>query len=111
MADEARDESQARKITPFKIIQAGEDTLDADNEVQFSDFRPRTVSADTPEEVIEPAPKDSSAPAPAPSPESTQTTEPQKSDNPVQAPADEGTGKPSQTKSGSQSSSSDQNPG
>lgn len=83
---------EPRKISPFKLINAGEDTVDEDGAVQFADFRPRVVPADTPDEIDQPAPKDESAPAPAPSSESTQTTAPQKSDTTVPTPAEEGDG-------------------
>lgn len=85
MPDEAQ---EPRKISPFKLINAGEDTVDEDGAVQFADFRPRVVPSDTPDEIVTPAPKDESAPAPAPSSESTQTTEPQLQETTVHAPVE-----------------------
>lgn len=94
------------KITPFKLINAGEDTLDEDGAVQFADFRPRVVPSDTPDEIVEPAPKDVSAPVPAPSSESTQTTAPRMQDTTVPAPAEEGDGLPSPSGTSKSTSSS-----
>jgi hypothetical protein len=57
---------KARKITPFRVMRRGEDSIDSENEVVFSDFSPRVVPADFPDEELT-VPKDVSAPAPAPS--------------------------------------------
>lgn len=111
MPDEAH-EDEATKITPFKIIRPGEDTVDLDDEVQFADFRPRVVPSDTPdEEPVEMAPKAVSAPAPAPSPESTQTTVQKASEELAQQLADSDAGGSSVSESGKRDSSSVQKSG
>lgn len=113
MSDEAEQQEEltepedaATKLNPFKIINAGEDTLDGDD-VVFADFRPKIIPSDTPDEIVDPAPKASSAPAPAPSSESTQTIVQRASEELVQELADEDGGQPNPTESSSQASSSD----
>jgi len=95
-------------LNPFRVIRRGEDTLGADGEnVVFSDFSPRVMSADQPElEVEVTVPKEGSAPEPAPSSESKEVIEPKRSETPAPAPADEGAGKPSLTVPGKLTSSS-----
>lgn len=102
MTDEASD---AKKITPFKMISRGEDSVDREDDIIFADFSPRIVPADTPEEPVV-VPKDEYAPAPAPSLESTEKTEPLKSDKPAPAPASKDDGKVSPAGNGKQDSSS-----
>lgn len=89
--DEEVDLSDARQVTPFKVIRRGEDSIDNDDRVTFSDFSPRVVPADTPEEIV--VPKAVSAPEPAPSQESTQTPVQTSSEPTVQTPANKGPGK------------------
>lgn len=104
MTDEARDEP--RTISPFKIIQRGEDTVDGDENLIFSDFRPHVMGADVVIEDDLPAPKGVSVPEPAPSSGSDQTTVQTMSENPVQALADEADGVPSPSVDLKQTSSS-----
>lgn len=59
---------KARKITPFRVMRRGDDTVDADNDVVFSDFSPRVLPADFPDEEVT-VPKDVFAPQPAPLPD------------------------------------------
>jgi hypothetical protein len=102
------DLSNAREITPFKIINRGEDTLSGTN-VVFSDFSPKVLPADAPDEVEEiPVPKEESAPEPAPSSESTETPVQEKSEKPAQAPVNKEDGK---SEAGSPTSSSSQKSG
>jgi hypothetical protein len=98
-------EDTATKLTPFKLINAGEDTLDGDD-VVFADFRPKVVPSDTPDQIVQPAPKASSAPAPAPSSESTQTIAQRASEELAQELAEEEDGLPSPSESSLQTSSS-----
>lgn len=103
MAGEAE---EPKTITPFKLMNAGEDTLGPDDEVLFADFRPRVVPSDTPDEVEDADPKVESAPELAPYSESTQTPEPQTSEKSVPTPAEEGAGQSSPQGNGKQNSSS-----
>lgn len=67
-----------KQLNPFVKIQRGQDSLGRDDELVFADYSPAVVPADMPDEsenVLEPAPKDSSAPAPVVSSESLQTIE------------------------------------
>ncbi len=94
----ASEPDEPRTITPFKLINRGEDTLNLDEQVVFADFSPRIVPADTPDEELEEVvvvPKDESAPEPAASPESNPTTEPSSSETPVPTPANKEGGLPS----------------
>lgn len=110
MSESAPDEAQ--KLTPFKIINRGEDTLDSDDDVIFADFSPKVLPADAPEEVEEiPVPKDDSAPAPAPSSESPVKTEQTSSKTPAPAPAGKADGNAKKNESSSQTSSSGQKSG
>lgn len=104
MADEV---SEPKELSPFKIIHRGEDSLDSEGEVTFADFSPRVVPADTPEDVVEPAPKGVSAPEPVLSSDSSETPVQPTWENPVQTPASADDGMPSPTGSGSPASSSD----
>ena len=113
MSDEAEQQEEltepedtATKLTPFKIINRGEDSLDENDDVVFADFSPKVVPADTPDQIVQPAPKASSAPAPAPSSESTQTIVQRASEELAQELAEEDDGLPSPSESSSQTSSS-----
>lgn len=103
MSEEAHDEPQ--ELTPFRIVNRGEDTVDSNNNVQFADFSPRVLPSEIPDEVVE-VPKDESAPEPAPSSVSTETSEPVKSETPVPTPVVEDDGMPSPSESGKRTSSS-----
>ena len=96
----------ARKISPFKVIERGQDTIDKDDDVIFADFSPRVLPADTPEETVVPAPKGESVVEPAPSSESSETTEPKSQDKTAPEPAAKDSGKPKANASGTQVSSS-----
>ena len=91
MADE---ETEARTVTPFRVINRGEDTLDEHEDVVFADFSPRVLPSEVPDEDIDGAlnPKGVSAPERVSSPESTSTTEPTPTGTPAPAPADSGAG-------------------
>lgn len=103
MADEAHDEPQ--ELTPFRIINRGEDTLDASGNVQFADFSPRVLPSEVPDEVVE-VPKAESVPAPVSSSESPETSEPKTSARTVPVPVAEDDGLPSPSESGKRVSSS-----
>lgn len=97
---------EPRTITPFKLINRGEDTLDENENVVFADFSPRVIPSETPDEVEDILPKAESAPEPVPSSESTQTEGQETSETPVQAPVEEDAGSLSLNETSSQSSSS-----
>lgn len=99
------DLSNAREISPFKIINRGEDTVHGDN-VVFSDFSPRVLPSDGPD--VETVPKGESAPGPVPSSESVQTAGQTTSDTSVQTPASKEAGT---SEAGKQTSSSAPNDG
>ncbi len=104
------DEEEIRTVHPFKLINRGEDTVvGEDNNVIFSDFSPRVIPSDVPDEEIDDlvSPKDVSAREPAPSPELPPPTEPTLSETTVPAPVDKGDGKKSQDATSSPSSSID----
>lgn len=54
----------ARKITPIRMMTRGEDSIDSENQVVFSDFSPKILPADFPDEEVT-VPKDAFAQAPA----------------------------------------------
>lgn len=111
-ADSGPSEDDARPVTPFQVINRGEDTVDGDDRVTFSDFRPTVLPADAVEEPeVEPVPKDESAPEPAPSAESNETTEQTTSETSAQDPANSDDGKPSPSEPSKSSSSTETNPG
>lgn len=58
---------EARKVVPFRIMRRGQDSVDEENDVVFSDFSPRVLPADVPDETEVTVPKDVSAPELAPS--------------------------------------------
>lgn len=101
----------ARKVTPFRIIERGQDTIDKDDDVVFADFSPRVVPADTPEEQETAVPKDDSAAEPAHSLESSVTTEQKNLDSPAPEPAVKDSGKLKESESGTQASSSQKKTG
>lgn len=109
------EESEARELHPFKIIQRGQDTVAGDDEtVVFADFSPRVVPADTPDREIDNSilPKAGSALVPAASEtELIPPIEPTLSETPVPEPAPLGDGKSKSSETTSQSSSSNPNPG
>lgn len=110
----ASEPDEPRTITPFKIIERGDDTLGANGEVLFADFSPRIVPADTPdddEEEVVVVPKGESAPEPVASPESTSATEQTTSETNVPTPADKADGSPNPNEPSLPTSSSDQKPG
>ena len=119
MSDQPSEED-AVAINPFVLINRGEDSVigKGNNErVVFSDFSPKVLPADVPEEVTTVLPeevgdpKDLSAPEGADSEPSTPTpTEPTSSENPVPNPADSEGGQ-KETENGSPTSSSDQKSG
>jgi hypothetical protein len=104
------DEPEPQVVNPFQIIQRGEDTVDAEDQVTFADFSPNVRPADAPDPV-EALPKGESAPAPAPSSESSEKTVQQTSDTSAPTPASKDDGKPSPSESSKQTSSSDQKTG
>lgn len=108
VADDAIDDAQ--EMTPFRIVNRGEDTTDAHGNVQFADFSPRVLPADVPDEAVE-VPKEESAQAPVPSSESTEIVEPKRSETTVQAPVVEDDGMPSPNGSGKRASSSEKKTG
>ena len=105
MTEEA---SEPKTITPFKVINRGEDTVDRDDRVVFADFSPKVLPADAPDEEVVVVPKDGSAMAPASSSGAslTETDEPTSSATSAPAPASEDDGKPSQSETGKPDSSS-----
>lgn len=97
---------EARKITPFKRIGRGQDSLDYDDEVVFADFTPHILPADLDEdEEIIVIPKEESVPEPvaSPAPEPQSEVSPTKSAPPAAPSAD---GKPKTPASSSPASSS-----
>lgn len=84
------DLSEAKEVTPFQIIDRGEDTVNTSGRVTFADFSPKVLPSEAPDEEL--VPKDVSAPAPAQSSESTQTTEQKKSEKNAQSAADKADG-------------------
>jgi hypothetical protein len=104
----AAPEGEPRIISPFMVITRGEDTVDPETEALiFADFSPTVLPSDAQEEIPVVIPKAESAPGRAPSSELMQTLEQQKSDIPVQTPAEVGDGILKNTESLSPSSSSD----
>lgn len=88
---------EPREVSPFKIINRGEDTVDKNDRVVFADFSPKVVPSETPDR--EKSPKGASAPRPARSKESPPKTEQKKSETSAQTPAskDAGAANPSGT--------------
>ena len=84
-------EDDAVAVTPFQTIRRGEDTVDADDNVTFADFRPHVLQADAVEDEpeVEPVPKEGSAPELASSAASTRKSEPKKSAKTAQVQAAE----------------------
>jgi len=82
-----QEESEPRTLTPFKVINRGEDTV-IDDAVVFADFSPRVVPASVADEEIDDIllPKDVSALAHVVPPELIPLTEPTLSTTPVPLP-------------------------
>lgn len=108
-------EDEARPVRPpFVFITRGEDSVDRDDRVVFSDFTATILPADTPtDEVVEPeeveVPKDSATDGAPSTQASTEPTEPTNSGPTVQTPADSGSS--SSENAGTPTSSSAKNGG
>jgi hypothetical protein len=99
---EAKD--TARKISPFKVIRRGKDSVDNDEDVVFADFSPLVLPADVPDEEII-LPKDAFAREPAPLTDLAPSSALTSSVTPALKAASSGDGKPSPSATSSQPSS------
>lgn len=102
---------EPRTVTPFMLIERGDDTLGPNDEILFADFSPKIVPADTPDEVV--VPKDVSVPEPvvSPEPQSTPQTAQTSSVIPALVPAIKVNGSDNPSEILPPSSSSDQKSG
>jgi len=99
-------EDEAVKVTPFKLIRRGDDTIDHEEDITFADFSPRILPADAPDENDLVVPKDGSVPEPVPSPESPPIVTHETSGTDALSPAAKAAGKPSPRETGKPDSSS-----